>query len=373
MVVYNFDTQNKRLPNYHLVIKNLKKRGNWNIRSRTKTPNYYLANDLGPHDGRTLHSAITNRVEKIEDIMGDKFIFASRINANSDLKPFLPRSTTLVAGPSQLHKIDKFVRQNPDIKFWILKEGIGAQGQQVYIYENINEVINHVRKAPRDIRYQLSEYINNPMLTKLSGQYTKGSQVFNDTIGRKNSMRVYILITQDPTSGLRVWIWYNQYIYFASEEYNYNKRNKDSDITNLYNGKLNYKRKKLNPEHAYTDFSHIAQNIVDAKYGKGTYNSRVLPKIKKIIVDIFKEFKPDLQCMNCKSSNFKACYHLNALDLMLDDQLKPIIMEFNTSPGIKSMYVDPLDFYNSIFELAIDPYFPPAKTNKNMNGFIRIM
>ena len=95
---------------------------------------------------------------------------------------------------------------------WIVKPANSSQGKGIYLLESLNDLPEH------DASYVVSKYIYNPLLVS----------------GFKFDIRLYVLVTSfDP---LRIYIYNEGLVRFASEPY---EANKDSQYSHLTNYSIN--------------------------------------------------------------------------------------------------------------------------------------
>jgi hypothetical protein len=216
----------------------------------------------------------------------------------------------------------------PGFRTWILKPALGLQGTDIYISNNSRNVIRYISKKVKYTDWVLSEYIDKPFLLKIKGNSESGAK-FNDSIGRKVHIRIYVLFT--IINGIKhIYLYDDSLLFSAVKEYSSkNFKNVYSNLTNLHLGSIYYNKKlKINGDLAYKDLSFPLKETVNEIFGANFYKKVVFPQIKNMLSVIFDNSKDYIQDNNA--------FHRMAIDIMPDSQFKLYLLEINAHPGMNA-------------------------------------
>ena len=199
---------------------------------------------------------------------------------------------------------------------WIRKPLASARGIGV-------ELVHKLSDIPKDTPMIVQQYITNPLLVD----------------GHKCDLRIYVYVTSfDP---LRVYIYNDGVVRFATEEYS----NSPDNLSNQFIHLTNYSINRTNPKF------NITTNGSQAEGHKWTLNTfwRILRQ-KNVDTDrIWEEIKSIAlktiisaeSCINTSIKNnvkYKDCVHeVFGFDVMLDEFYKPWLLEVNISPSLHSV------------------------------------
>lgn len=214
------------------------------------------------------------------------------------------------------HAVD--AKKTQQKKTYIMKPSNGAMGHGIKLFRN------HEKIQAND-NYIIQEYISNPYLWD----------------GYKFDLRIYALVTScDP---LRAFIYNNGLVRLGTEQY---QEPHESNIDRLFMHLTNYSVNKRNKQH-YDEgdpngetgtkrslrglFEHLRKNDVD------------VPKIWKSIQDIILKTlivaEPYLfhTYKMCRPGQIpggdSVCFEILGFDILLDDKLKPWVLEVNRCPS----------------------------------------
>ncbi|KAK2582281.1 hypothetical protein KPH14_004624 [Odynerus spinipes] len=208
-----------------------------------------------------------------------------------------------------------------DNKKWILKPPASSRGRGI-------KVISKKTQIPKPCDYLvIQRYLSRPKLIN----------------GNKFDLRLYVLVTSfDP---LRIYFYTEGLVRFASNEYIYSVSNLHDQFMHLTNYSIN----KCS--------SHYTENdSVDACKGhkwslkclwnhlekQGVNTANIVKRIHDIVV---KTVVSAESCVNNFSRVYAAswynCYELFGIDVLLDENLKPWLLEVNACPSLHTP--SPLD------------------------------
>ncbi|CAD8111210.1 unnamed protein product [Paramecium sonneborni] len=200
---------------------------------------------------------------------------------------------------------------------WIKKPVASARGNGI-------KLINKKTKLTADKRYLVMDYISNPHLIN----------------NFKYDLRVYVLITSiDP---LRVYMYKDGLVRFATSEYSL----KSKDIKKRFIHLTNYSVNKQSPNFIANN-QDLQQQIKASKWSHKEYKKQLLAEginykllfksIQDIVLKTCIAAEPLLLDSNGKTSEHKTNYfELFGFDILIDETLKPWLLEVNVSPSLNS-------------------------------------
>uniref|UniRef100_V5G4R9 Tubulin--tyrosine ligase-like protein 5 n=1 Tax=Anoplophora glabripennis TaxID=217634 RepID=V5G4R9_ANOGL len=244
---------------------------------------------------------------------------------------------------------------------WIVKPVASSRGRGIFIVETPNQV-------PQEEPVVVAKYISNPLLVA----------------GHKCDLRLYVVVTSiDP---LLVYIYEEGLVRFATVKY-------DSSHKQLWNPCMHLCNYSINKYHSdYVKSDDPSAENVGHKWtlsallrhlkAEGKDTALLMSQIEDMVI------KAILASANSIISACKMfvphpynCYELYGFDILIDEHLKPWLLEINLSPSLNCE--SPLDVRLKSAMLAdlltlvgipaIDPILRPSsssthcKTNQNLN------
>lgn len=216
------------------------------------------------------------------------------------------------------------IKKTSDRKaLWIMKPVNSSCGRGV-------KVISQKSKIPFKKDFLVSEYINNPHLIN----------------GLKYDLRVYVVLTSfDP---LRVYCYSEGLVRFATEKFSLSKKKIKKRFIHLTNFSVNKKAIK---------YQKNVDCLLDGEGNKWSF-AAYRKKLQEIGIDASKVFDDiyDLIVKVCVSTESymsngngvirlaehrNNCFELFGFDILIDNNLKPWLIEVNVSPSLSSS--SPLD------------------------------
>lgn len=371
-------------------------------------------------------SIIDSKINTITKILSDKSLLYNIL----DGEDFIPISNEVEINRGDeniLKKIDYF-KKNIKSDIFVLKPAGGTASDGVGVF-NIKELdLNMVKtwtSNPDNNKFSgnqnytlwiLSEFVQS-FLWKLQGQNKTSiffqdlakkipefTFNFNDKIGRINKARfwgLYTIINDEFTS----YLYKNASCDIAIEELTdysplqVNPESSEIFYENLLNSKedkrLFSKIIKNGPKNleeekieaitvgSYLDFARIL-NEKSYPMGSEAWNNIVLPNMYKILNVVSYKLKKYINCMNCFKNNglSKGCFSFFALDILIDENSKPWLLEINTRPYTGFDYdfkkYDPnnnyvlnvYDVFNGVLGLTTDIVNGSGHPNVNYEDFL---
>nr|XP_006821072.1 PREDICTED: tubulin polyglutamylase TTLL4-like [Saccoglossus kowalevskii] len=198
---------------------------------------------------------------------------------------------------------------------WILKPPASARGIGI-------KVIHKWSQIPRRRPVLVQRYLSKPFLIN----------------GSKFDLRIYVYVTNyDP---LRVYVFEDGLVRFATMKYSSSMKSLSNKFMHLTNYSINKKNSEFTPNDDETVcqghkwslkalWGYMRKNDIDS--------NKVWDSIKDIVIKTI--ISSEAAVNSLVKSNVRrryCCHELFGFDVMLDDNLKPWIIEVNISPSLHS-------------------------------------
>ena len=233
---------------------------------------------------------------------------------------------------------------------WIVKPGENTnRGSGIQFWKELHQIKDIVSKwvylpNGKNRTYIIQKYLDNPFL------YNK----------RKFDIRWYLLIT--TTNGNLQAYWCKEgYMRTASKEFSTKNYSRYVHLTNDAVQKHwdDYSKYENGNKLSYPNFQrYLTKAHPDLKCN---FAKDVVPKLKMIalkgVQSVFKRIDPMKR---------QYTFELFGLDFILDENLRPYLLEMNTNPWLELSstylsYLIPL-IIESLVQVAVDPWIPPPST-----------
>ncbi|KAK9752749.1 Tubulin-tyrosine ligase family [Popillia japonica] len=234
-------------------------------------------------------------------------------------------------------------------EIFIIKPPASARGVGI-------KVINKWSQLPKKTAIVVQRYISNPYLIN----------------GSKFDLRLYVLVTS--FNPLRIYLYPDGLARFASAKYNDSVK----DLKDRYMHLTNYSINKLSSQYTANEDANACQghkwtlSKLWEFMEKEGIDTRALWKNLEILVIktmICGESPISMLCKENLVSRYNS-YELFGVDVLLDDRLKPWLLEVNISPSLHS--ASPLDAHvkgplvKALFDMA--QFHFPTRLNKTDNS-----
>ncbi|XP_073979085.1 tubulin polyglutamylase ttll-4-like isoform X2 [Rhodnius prolixus] len=229
---------------------------------------------------------------------------------------FIPR-TYVLPQDSKLLKA-AFDRAGAKTK-WIVKPPASARGTGIKVIHKWNQI-------PKKIPLIVQRYISNPYLIN----------------GNKFDLRLYVLVTS--FNPLRVYLYDNGLVRFASVKYS----EENATLTNRYMHLTNYSINKLSNNYAQNEDAEACEGHKWTIRSLWTYleESVDIPALWQSLIELVIKTMISgesviTQMTKAHLNSRYSAYELFGVDVLLDETLKPWLLEVNISPSLHS--ASPLD------------------------------
>ncbi|XP_040924828.1 tubulin polyglutamylase TTLL4 isoform X2 [Betta splendens] len=225
---------------------------------------------------------------------------------------FFPRTFIL---PQDIKLLRKAWEDGGSRQKWIIKPPASARGIGI-------QVIHKWSQMPRKRPLLVQKYLHKPYLIS----------------GNKFDLRIYVYVTSyDP---LRVYIFTDGLVRFASCKYSSSMKtlsNKFIHLTNYSVNKKNSEYQTNSDDKACQGHKWALKALWQYLGSRGINTNLIWEKIKDIVIKTIIASEPyvnSLLKMHVRSPY--SCHELFGFDIMLDENLKPWILEVNISPSLHS-------------------------------------
>ncbi|CAE7565587.1 Ttll5 [Symbiodinium natans] len=234
-----------------------------------------------------------------------------------DAFDFVPQTFVL---PGQMQEfLDCYQKKGG---LWIVKPNASSRGRGIFVLRDVADL-------PIDEMSVVSRYVENPLLIQ----------------GLKFDLRVYVLVTSyEP---LRAYIYREGLVRFASKPYSKDPKH----LTDAYRHLTNYSINKGSS--SFVENSEVQADNVGHKWSISALNKHLRctgvdvelmwTRIMDAIVKSLLSVEPVIGARTKATVNYSHnCFELYGFDVLVDQDLKPWLLEVNLSP---SMQADsPLDW-----------------------------
>ncbi|XP_075009108.1 tubulin monoglutamylase TTLL4 isoform X5 [Calonectris borealis] len=230
---------------------------------------------------------------------------------------FFPQSFIL---PQDIKLLRKAWEEGASRQKWIVKPPASARGIGI-------QVIHKWSQLPKRRPLLVQRYLHKPYLIG----------------GKKFDLRIYVYVTcYDP---LRIYLFKDGLVRFASCKYSSSMKslsNKFVHLTNYSVNKKNTEYKSNLDETACQGHKWALKALWSYLTQKGVNSEAIWEKIKDIVIKTIIASEPYVNSLvKMYVRRPYCCHELFGFDIMLDENLKPWILEVNISPSLHSN--SPLD------------------------------
>ncbi|XP_068102105.1 tubulin monoglutamylase TTLL4 [Hyperolius riggenbachi] len=230
---------------------------------------------------------------------------------------FFPQSFVL---PQDIKLLRKAWEEGGTRQKWIVKPPASARGLGI-------QVIHKWSQLPKKRPLLVQRYLHKPYLIS----------------GSKFDLRIYVYVTSyDP---LRVYLFTDGLVRFASCKYSSSMKslsNKFMHLTNYSVNKKNADYKANADETACQGHKWALKALWTYLNQKGLCSDKIWEKIKEMVIKTIIASEPYVNSLvKMYIQNPRSCHELFGFDIMLDENLKPWVLEVNISPSLHSN--SPLD------------------------------
>jgi tubulin polyglutamylase TTLL1 len=204
-------------------------------------------------------------------------------------------------------------RRNPH-STWIMKPTSKARGIGIFLVNKLAQIKKwantRTMSGPQSQNYIISRYIDNPLLIG----------------GKKFDLRLYVLVTSYRP--LRVYIHDDGFARFTNARYNNDLTDLDNMFVHLTNVAIQKHGDEYNEKHGNKWDTRNLRLYMEATVGHERTET-LFDEIEYIIIS-------SLKAVQNVIINDKHCFECYGYDVMIDDNLKPWLIEVNASPSLSA-------------------------------------
>lgn len=215
--------------------------------------------------------------------------------------------------PSEYHLfVEEFKRCSGST--WIMKPVAKSQGKGIFLFRKLKDITDWKKDSSRTEEqrdgaqvesYVVQRYIENPYLIN----------------GKKFDLRVYVLVTS--FAPLKAWLYRDGFARFSTTRFSLGSI--DDKYMHLTNVAIQKNAPDYDPEKGCKWQIQYLRRYLTAKHGR-----RV---VETLFADIDNIFVRSLLSVQNVIINDKHCFELYGYDILLDQNLKPWLIEVNASPS----------------------------------------
>ncbi|GAB9463681.1 hypothetical protein Gpo141_00001130 [Globisporangium polare] len=233
---------------------------------------------------------------------------AAVVLTNQETLDFLPTTYTLPADYSLF--VEEF-RRNPNT-MWIMKPCSKAQGKGIFIINKLSQTKKWANQRwanmPLKEGYVVSRYIENPLLVG----------------GKKFDLRMYVLVVSYRP--LQAFVYKEGFARFCNVKYSADVDDMDNPFMHLTNVAVQKNNEDYNSNHGGKWSITNLCLWVEATRGRHAG--------EKLLLDIHAVMLHSLRAVQNVIINDQHCFECYGYDIIVDDNLKPWLVEVNASPSL---------------------------------------
>ncbi|XP_048873581.1 probable tubulin polyglutamylase TTLL9 isoform X1 [Brienomyrus brachyistius] len=216
--------------------------------------------------------------------------------------------------PSEYHLFVEEFKRNPK-STWIMKPVARSQGKGIFLFRKLKDIMDWKKDGSRleEQRdeaqvesYVAQRYIENPYLIG----------------GRKFDLRVYVLVSSYLP--LKAWLYRDGFARFSNTRFSLSSI--EDQYIHLTNVAVQKTAPDYDPERGCKWQMQQLRRYLTAKHGAQA--------VETLFRDIDNVFVHSLQSVQKVIINDKHCFELYGYDILLDQDLKPWLIEVNASPSL---------------------------------------
>ncbi|CAM9642720.1 unnamed protein product [Chrysoparadoxa australica] len=224
---------------------------------------------------------------------------------------FVPVSYMLPADYSLF--VEEF-RRCPNA-MWIMKPTNKAQGKGIFLINKLAQIkkwSSNSRWASIPVKdtYLISRYIENPLLVG----------------GKKFDLRLYVLVT--AYKPMRIYQYVHGFARFCTTKYSTDIQDADNPFIHLTNVSIQKQGEDYNSQHGGKWHVKNLRLFIEATWGH-TEATKLFEQIDSLIIHSIRAVQ------NVMISD-RHCFEVYGYDVIIDDALKPWLVEVNASPSLSA-------------------------------------
>lgn len=251
---------------------------------------------------------------------------------------------------------------------WIIKPASKSQGQGITIIqskEELKRVIDDIRRPdPQTMILRFQQQQPVPIEYFVASKYIEKPLLIG---GKKFDLRIYVLVTSFKP--LKVFLYEHSFARFCSEAYNPDDHSEESLHTHLTNVAIQKYSPVYNSSHGGKWDFNLLRTYLQNIYGK-----RAIAKMEE---DLLHVIITALKSVQNKIVNDVHCFECYGYDVILDESLRPWLLEVNASPSMTTTTVKDKvlkkSLINDVLNLVMWEKAKMTNMNRECSNFFRLV
>ncbi|KAM9120999.1 putative tubulin polyglutamylase TTLL9 isoform 1-T1 [Pangshura tecta] len=224
---------------------------------------------------------------------------------------FFPKTFEM---PSEYHLFVEEFRKNPGMT-WIMKPVARSQGRGIFLFRKLKDVIDWRKDGVRtDDQKDETQVENYVAQCYIENPYLIG--------GRKFDLRVYVLVMSYIP--LKAWLYRDGFARFSNTRFTLSSI--DDHYVHLTNVAVQKTAPDYDPEKGCKWMIQRFRQYLTAKHGAEV--------VETLFAEMDNIFIKSLQSVQKVIISDKHCFELYGYDILIDQDLKPWLLEVNASPSL---------------------------------------
>ncbi|XP_028391867.1 probable tubulin polyglutamylase TTLL9 isoform X2 [Dendronephthya gigantea] len=220
--------------------------------------------------------------------------------------------------PAEYHIFVEEFKKNPG-SVWIMKPVAKSQGKGIFLFKKLKDIIDWRKEDYYRVSTDEKKDEKEPPETYIVQRYIENPYLIG---GRKFDIRVYVLVTS--YSPLIVWLYRDGFARFSNTRFSLDSI--DDTYVHLTNVAIQKTAPDYDPEKGCKWSPLRLRKYLTAEHG--------MEKIEILFRLIDEIIITSLQAVQKIIINDKHCFELYGYDVLLDENLKPWLLEVNASPSL---------------------------------------
>ncbi|KHN86328.1 putative tubulin polyglutamylase TTLL9, partial [Toxocara canis] len=238
---------------------------------------------------------------------------------------YIPASYVL---PAEYHLFVEEFRKYPPDTIWIMKPVAGAQGKGIFLFRKLKDITEWKKGAnssdPQP--YLVQSYISRPYLVA----------------SKKFDIRIYVLVTSFRP--LRAWLHREGFARFSHSRYSLNSV--EDAYVHLTNVAVAKTAPDYDPQRGLKWNVHKLRRYLTAMHGINAIE-KLMDELGWIIICSLRS----VQHLVIQDTH---CFELYGYDILLDEKLKPWLLEVNASPSLTASSQEDFEMKYRILSHMLD-------------------
>ena len=277
---------------------------------------------IGPDEIHIAQHIKVNRLPYMQQLSHKKMtgLFLSKFRAFFPEEfDFFPRTWLI---PEEINELESYMKDHPE-EIFISKPTAGSQGDGILLLRKFSELSMSMSNSKLN-ELVVQKYLDKPLLID----------------GKKFDLRLYVLISN--VKPMLAFLNQEGLSRFCTENY---EKPTNENIKNYYMHLTNYSLNKLSNDFILTDELFDINNgskqtlcsTWKALEKQGHNKDLIMKSIESLIVKFLVSMEPFIHFYYNTTFEGKdngKCFHLLGFDILLDEDLKPWLLEINSNPSL---------------------------------------